>query len=126
MHGMMMPRDGPTLSERAEALLDGLEGLRGQFKDGIARVVGGSVAQAVRDWVRSLLGGGRATRDVCEMDDEGRPGWGGLWGEDEAEEEPMVGARGMGLAVDAWVPQWLGWCLVALAPIAAWLVSLMS
>ena len=123
MHEMFMPRDGPTLRGRVESLLGCLEGLRARFKDAVARVFGGAAARAVRDWMRSLLGG-----PAVEEDDEGRNrgrhDGGGLWGDDD--DELLDAGQAANTPARSGLPGWLAWCLTAIAPVAAWLLSVVA
>ena len=116
---MMQTRDGPTIAQRTQALAHSLEGLRTRFKDGIARIVGSSAAQAVRDFMRRLLG----VPILDEEDDHERQD--ALWSDDHGMEDEDRYPASMERLPDRSAPLgWLVGLLAALVPLAAWLLSL--
>src|SRR5215813_11311326 len=84
MNDMTYSQRWPTPWERVQSLLGCLEHLQTQFKEAIARLLGGSVAKAVRDFVRFLLGNGPET---ASREDDGSQGEDGWRREDEEREQ---------------------------------------
>lgn len=90
-----------TLSERLERLNDNLQSLGERLKASIAGLLGETIADAVRDSVRGLLGGREAPptpyrdRRDYHTPDHYREGEDDSWGEDDRrwEEEDFAPAR---------------------------------
>jgi hypothetical protein len=123
MNDLIYSQRWPTPWERVQSLLGCLEHLQTQFKEAIARLLGGSVAKVVRDLVRFLLGNGpeSARRE--------NDGWSG---EDEHEqEESLWNARRDYQPQDApegqgWLSSLVAFVLSCLVPITAWAGSLIA
>lgn len=80
LHSSPARADPPlTLAERLDRLNDTLQSLGQQLKDSIASAIGSTVAAAVRDGLRGLLGSEEEPDHPQERyspDDAEEPGWG--------------------------------------------------
>ncbi len=89
-----------TLSERMERLSDNLQALGDRLKASVATVLGDTIADAVRDSVRGLLGGKESPptprREYREYRDDYRDGADDPWGDQDRrwqDEEEFRPAR---------------------------------
>jgi hypothetical protein len=122
MNDLIYPQRWPTAWERVRSLLGCLEYLQTQFKEAIARTLGGSVAKAVRDLARFLLGNGP---EALSQDDEDG------WPREEREQEGLWDERHEHQTQDAhqgesWLPWLLALLMSWLAPITSWAGTLLG
>jgi hypothetical protein len=129
MYHMTHGRQWPTPWQRMQSLLGCLEHLQSQFKNAIASLVGGSVAKAVRDFVRFLLGNGP---DIARREDDGLHGEDGWQREGEGrEQESLWDERPEYQQQDeseeqGWLSSLVALVLSCIAPITAWAGSLLA
>src|SRR5262249_47375496 len=131
MNDLIYTQRWPTPWERVQSLLACLEYLQTQFKEAIARTLGGSVARAVRDLARFLLGNGPGTApredeggwrgdDGWPREDEEEREQGGLWEERAARrQQDAPGGEG-------WLSSLVALLLSWLAPLTAWAGTLLA